>query len=82
MKFQQFVDAENRNVIAVEIGNSWRKVEGEESLLDLLGKEESQIDELVSGEIDLSGLNPVMPFSPAAYRDFMLYEKHAIDAAR
>ncbi|MEL6192002.1 MAG: fumarylacetoacetate hydrolase family protein [Bacteroidota bacterium] len=82
MKFQQFVNAEKRKVIAVEIGNSWRKVESEESLLNLLGKEESELKKLVSEEIDLSTLNPVMPFSPAAYRDFMLYEKHAIDAAR
>ncbi|MGZ8802896.1 MAG: fumarylacetoacetate hydrolase family protein, partial [Mycobacterium sp.] len=30
--------------------------------------------------LDLSG--HVLPFQPASFRDFMLYERHAIDAAR
>ena len=30
--------------------------------------------------LELSG--HVLPFQPASFRDFMLYERHAIDAAR
>lgn len=33
-------------------------------------------------EYDPKDYKEVMPFRPAAYRDFMLYEVHAIDAAR
>lgn len=31
---------------------------------------------------DLAGREPILPFRPRAYRDFMLYETHFIDAAR
>jgi 2-keto-4-pentenoate hydratase/2-oxohepta-3-ene-1,7-dioic acid hydratase in catechol pathway len=33
-------------------------------------------------EIDLAEYSSELPFKPSAYRDFMLYEKHAVDAAR
>jgi hypothetical protein len=32
--------------------------------------------------VEMSTARPVLPFQPRAYCDFMLYEQHAIDAAR
>ncbi|MDP1910226.1 MAG: fumarylacetoacetate hydrolase family protein, partial [Hyphomicrobium sp.] len=28
------------------------------------------------------GARPILPFAPRSFRDFMLYERHAVDAAR
>lgn len=39
-----------------------------------------KLDELKP--IDDETANPVLPFAPASFRDFMLYEKHVIDASR
>lgn len=38
--------------------------------------------ELATAERPVAPSQPVLPFAPRSFRDFMLYERHAIDAAR
>lgn len=46
----------------------------------LLAQLQSKLDKLkpIKGET----AQPILPFAPASFRDFMLYEKHVIDASR
>lgn len=70
--------------IAIQIGTDWKRIEApDQPLLTLLNRSE---DDLLS----TYPLHPyashefeeILPFQPTAYRDFMLYETHAINAAR
>jgi len=70
--------------LAIEIQGSWKIIE--DSTGDLLYYLLKPIDEIVK-DYKLTAFNEsdysiVLPFRPLAYRDFMLYEKHAIEAAR
>ncbi len=82
MKFRTVIDKENNKWIVVEQNNKWKRVETEFSLLDLLDKKELDISDLTLSEFQEENYQEILPFQPSAYRDFMLYEKHAIDAAR
>lgn len=82
MKFRTVIDKENNKWIVVEQNNKWKRVETEFSLLDLLDKKELDISDLTLSEFQEENYQEILPFEPSAYRDFMLYEKHAIDAAR
>lgn len=63
----------------------WQKIENQAysvfDLVNMSGQELDSISRLMNND-ELSNIKPVIPFQPSAYRDFMLYEKHAIDAAR
>jgi len=77
MKFKKVIDKANNSFFLVEQNNTWKKVNTESSLLELLDKKE-----LNTIELEEQQFKETIPFQPTAYRDFMLYEKHAIDAAR
>ena len=70
--------------ISIELEGNWKIIESDETdLLRFLGKSLSEIQQnykLIS--YDQIDYQDVLPFQPIAYRDFMLYEQHAIDAAR
>lgn len=70
--------------LALEINNNWKIIDNNETaLLFFLDKSVADIQQnntlLTYNPIEYQDL---LPFQPKAYRDFMLYEKHAIDAAR
>lgn len=77
MRVKRVIDKANRPIILVEKNGTWEKVTTEGSLLDLMDKEE-----ISSTKFEEEYVREILPFHPTAYRDFMLYEKHAIDAAR
>ncbi|MBX2872304.1 MAG: fumarylacetoacetate hydrolase family protein [Saprospiraceae bacterium] len=82
MKFKSIIDPAHRVRVAVELNDQWQIINEEVTLLELLDKSASEILNLELAAVDLQAYQEVIPFRPAAYRDFMLYEKHAIDAAR
>ena len=67
-----------------------RRKHGDKQVLDLLKVLKLDSKRLVQLQTKLDKLKPikdevakpVLPFSPASFRDFMLYEKHVIDASR
>lgn len=68
-------------VFAVKKENDWEVIDGDfNDLVDVMEfVKEKSFD---TKPYNKSDYNEVIPFMPSAYRDFMLYEKHAIDAAR
>lgn len=85
MKYQKVFDKRAAvEKLAVEINGQWQVVaEAKLTFLDLLNLSPEELKELAKEVIDSHDFyQPVIPFKPVAYRDFMLYEKHAIDAAR
>ncbi len=82
MKFKTLTDKENNTIVVVEQNNKWKRVKTELSLLDLLDKKEFDLSDFTVSELQEENYEEIIPFRPSAYRDFMLYEKHAIDAAR
>lgn len=85
MKFKRLLHKTSKNVrVAVEINQQWKILKSSnDDLLHLLNFSDQEIIEKFDLEdFLLSDYKEVIPFQPTAYRDFMLYEKHAIDAAR
>ena len=82
MKFKALLNQAGSLFVAVEIDHSWKIIENEAKLLDLLTKKEAEIAKLNLQEYNPSDYKDTLPFHPTAYRDFMLYEKHVIDASR
>jgi len=82
MRFKAVADRENNKFFLVEQNNEWRRIEADFNLLDLLVKQASEISDLTLSESREENYKEIIPFLPSAYRDFMLYEQHAIDAAR
>ena len=81
-KMRHRISGENQ--VAVEVSGNWMLVkQGPNDLLELLEYSFEKLKEafeLISyKETDYED---TLPFQPVAYRDFMLYEKHAINAAR
>jgi len=68
----------------VEIDGVWQLITNNNlTFIDLLNMPLSKVKTLQLEKIqDPKIYNSLIPFRPAAYRDFMLYEKHAIEAAR
>jgi 2-keto-4-pentenoate hydratase/2-oxohepta-3-ene-1,7-dioic acid hydratase in catechol pathway len=67
-----------------ELPHQWKKVQDSSlHLFELLAMSKSELDNAsLDININEEEYSTVLAFKPAAYRDFMLYEKHAIDAAR
>ncbi|MFK7906925.1 MAG: fumarylacetoacetate hydrolase family protein [Chitinophagales bacterium] len=82
MKFKTLRNKEGKYLVALEQNNTWKVVEDEINLLQCLGKKEMDISKLRLSTYQQHDYQETIPFQPSAYRDFMLYEKHAIDAAR
>jgi len=71
------------NNIQVNINNDWCNLQNcDQDILDLLSLSKAEIIEQFAAVKSVKSTELVIPFRPSAYRDFMLYEKHAIDAAR
>jgi len=69
--------------IAFEMEGTWHILEEENcSLLQLLDKYSEGATYKSNPIEDADDYKALIPMRPTAYRDFMLYEKHAIDAAR
>ena len=82
MKIKTILDKAGNQLVALEQNNAWKVIQGEHNLLEYLGKKELDISKLTLSAYQQSEYQDIIPFRPTAYRDFMLYEKHAIDAAR
>ncbi|MFK7934431.1 MAG: fumarylacetoacetate hydrolase family protein [Saprospiraceae bacterium] len=82
MKFKTIIDKTGRQRVAVEVNHKWKIIAGETNLLKCLDKKEIELSALIRSEYPQDDYQETIPFQPSAYRDFMLYEKHAIDAAR
>jgi len=85
MKYKKLYNKETKKAeFAIEIDGQWKLIESNESILtNLLNTPFEKIKILTQGAIENSeSYKALIPFQPTAYRDFMLYEKHAIDAAR
>lgn len=70
---------------AILDNSDWRIIEnysGDILLLLEEIKEGKSLKEFNTKTYNSSEYKDMIPFKPASYRDFMLYEKHAIDAAR
>ncbi|MFK7747111.1 MAG: fumarylacetoacetate hydrolase family protein [Kordia sp.] len=82
MKFKTVFDKANHQFVLIERNGEWQKIHTESNLLELLDKKESAFLNFEYSKIQPENYQDKIPFHPTAYRDFMLYEKHAIDAAR
>jgi 2-keto-4-pentenoate hydratase/2-oxohepta-3-ene-1,7-dioic acid hydratase in catechol pathway len=88
MHIAKFLNPETQeHILACQLqaGSQWQKIDNQAySVFDLVDMSAQQIQSIIKviDVNELSKLLPVLPFQPSAYRDFMLYEKHAIDAAR
>ncbi len=82
MKFKIVTDKANNQFVVIEQNDEWKRITTELNLLDLLDKKEINISDFPLVEFQAENYQEIIPFRPSAYRDFMLYEKHAIDAAR
>lgn len=82
MKFKTLLDKNGNQRVAVEENKTWKIIQKETNLLECLRKKEVDISTLMLSEYQPGDYQETIPFQPSAYRDFMLYEKHAIDAAR
>ncbi|MCP4115704.1 MAG: hypothetical protein GY737_09915 [Desulfobacteraceae bacterium] len=54
-------------------------------IVDILAYEKNnpgKLAQTLSDPVDMDKAYRMLPFQPKAYRDFMLYEKHCIDASR
>lgn len=69
---------------AIKFEGQWQIVKDNRlSFMTLLNMPSDQIHKLDREIVENFELyQQIIPFKPTAYRDFMLYEKHAIDAAR
>ena len=84
MKYQQVYNKKTAaEKFAIEINGQWQILTNAElTFFDLLNLSSDKLDELEKEIINPDSYQSIIPFKPTAYRDFMLYEKHAIDAAR
>ena len=82
MKYKSVLDKEGNQRVALEQSGIWNIIEGESHLLVCLEKLEKDMVHMALSTYQESEYQEIIPFKPSAYRDFMLYEKHAIDAAR
>jgi 2-keto-4-pentenoate hydratase/2-oxohepta-3-ene-1,7-dioic acid hydratase in catechol pathway len=85
MKFKRIHNQETQTKnYAVEIEGLWQIInDNQVTLIDLLNMPLNEVKTLNLEVIETTEtFEPLIPIKPAAYRDFMLYEKHAIDAAR
>lgn len=81
MKIKRIVDAVKKESLAIAVGDQWKSIDTDLELLDFLdaNTDEQECDLI---DFDEEKYTDLIPLKPAAYRDFMLFEKHAIDATR
>ncbi|MFK8165412.1 MAG: fumarylacetoacetate hydrolase family protein [Lewinella sp.] len=85
MKYQKvYCEKSSVEKLAVEIDDQWQVLtHAGLTFFDLLNLSSDELEELDKEAIsNHDACRPMLPFRPVAYRDFMLYERHAVDAAR
>ena len=82
MRFKRILDNAGNAFVAVKCENSWKILLGEVNLLDCLQKNDEEFSASMLEDYSDDQYSESIPFNPSAYRDFMLYEQHAVDAAR
>jgi 2-keto-4-pentenoate hydratase/2-oxohepta-3-ene-1,7-dioic acid hydratase in catechol pathway len=85
MKYKRLYNKETKvEEFAIEIESKWQIIKDYEStFISLLNTPSNKMNTLEKEIIkNAESYQQIIPFKPTAYRDFMLYEKHAIDAAR
>ncbi|WP_424001355.1 fumarylacetoacetate hydrolase family protein [Maribacter sp. IgM3_T14_3] len=85
MKYSRLYNKKTKvEKFAIEIKGQWQMIKDEKiTFLDLINLPANKIDSLQMELIEeFESYQQRISFQPTAYRDFMLYEKHAIDAAR
>tara|TARA_B110001452_G_C15159041_1_gene403194 strand:+ start:64 stop:987 length:924 start_codon:yes stop_codon:yes gene_type:complete len=85
MKYSRLYNKETKSEeFAVEFEGQWQIIKDNRltfmTLLNMSFDQVYKLDREVVENFEL--YQQIIPFKPTAYRDFMLYEKHAIDAAR
>lgn len=82
MKLIQYKNTETDNkYVGCYINSKWKIIEDTSvGIIDILNLSEEEIEEKYKIQ-EVSAINPQQVLFPIAYRDFMLYEKHAINAA-
>jgi 2-keto-4-pentenoate hydratase/2-oxohepta-3-ene-1,7-dioic acid hydratase in catechol pathway len=71
--------------VHVDDGDGWRPVAETTGITDLFTVPQAFTTEFELARYDLLGMadgDTVLPICPASFRDFMVFEKHAVDAAR
>ena len=85
MKFKNIYHKESGNhLVALEQNGTWYILQKcTLNIVELLSKSKNDILQKYSlSDFDQQNYEDMIPFRPSAYRDFMLYEQHAVDAAR
>ena len=85
MKYSRLYNKETKSEeFAIEFEGQWQIVKDNKStFMSLLNTPSDQVYKFDREVIENFELyQQIIPFKPTAYRDFMLHEKHAIDAAR
>ncbi len=84
MKFRRIQQVHKSNChIAAEINEEWCIInEFSGSMMEALLVSDAELQKYKTQPYSPEQYKTLIPLRPAAYRDFMLYEKHAIDAAR
>ncbi len=81
MVFKSVKSAAGSIHIAVYIDNVWKLVDTESDLLGFLSGD-FNLKNIDLHTFESKAYNDLIPLKPTAYRDFMLYEQHVIDASR
>ncbi|MEU6581296.1 fumarylacetoacetate hydrolase family protein [Nocardia sp. NPDC046763] len=84
-RLRRTLDRGRRRILRqIDTGGGWTTVgESDGGAADLVPSAWTEEFELARYErLDLADGATVLPVCPASFRDFMLYEKHAVDAAR
>ena len=79
MKLRRVLTDDRLELQSLDADGSWRLEPGTDALGGVVFDRDWELAS-ARRHIEMSG--NVLPFQPASFRDFMLYERHAIDAAR
>jgi 2-keto-4-pentenoate hydratase/2-oxohepta-3-ene-1,7-dioic acid hydratase in catechol pathway len=77
--------AERQIDVHIDTGDGWREIDEKDSATGSFATLQAFTTEFEISRYDRLGLADgatVLPICPASFRDFMLFEKHAVDAAR
>lgn len=81
MIFKRVKSASNTIHVAVHHDNVWKLIDTEYNLMDCLTSDFNP-ENFDLHTFESEAYEDLIPFKPTAYRDFMLYEQHVIDASR
>ena len=84
MKFQKVEHITNSNIeLIVDTGKGWKIIENSTgNILDYLGLSDVEMNSKKLLPYDEANYKSILPVKPVAYRDFILYEQHMLNAAK